>query len=91
MERYFSKYSMRLIQPSTKTSQRRGWPRGLVVKFACSAAGGPVFRWFESWARTWHCSSNHAEERATCHNEKDPQRRIYNYVLGGLWGEKGKK
>ena len=22
----------------------RGWPRGRVVKFACSAAGGPVFR-----------------------------------------------
>uniref|UniRef100_A0A9L0SBL1 Uncharacterized protein n=1 Tax=Equus caballus TaxID=9796 RepID=A0A9L0SBL1_HORSE len=38
-----------------------GWPRGRVVKFACSAAGGPVFRWFESWAQTWHCSSNHAE------------------------------
>ena len=34
-----------------------GWPRGRVVKFARSAAGGPVFRWFESWARTWHCSS----------------------------------
>ena len=30
----------------------RGWPRGRVVKFVCSAAGGPVFRWFESWART---------------------------------------
>ena len=38
-----------------------GWPRGRVVKFLRSAAGGPVFRWFESWARTWHCSSNHAE------------------------------
>ena len=29
-----------------------GWPRGRAVKFARSAAGGPVFRWFESWART---------------------------------------
>ena len=38
-----------------------GWPRGRVVKFARSAAGGPVLRWFESWARTWHCSLNHAE------------------------------
>ena len=37
-----------------------GWPRGRVVGFARSAAGGLVFRWFESWARTWHCSSGHA-------------------------------
>src|SRR3712207_8655566 len=25
------------------------------------SAGGPVFCWFESWARTWHRSSSHAE------------------------------
>ena len=27
-----------------KKRQNRGWPRGRVVKFARSAAGGPVFR-----------------------------------------------
>ena len=27
-----------------KTSKYRGWPRGRVVKFMRSAAGGPVFR-----------------------------------------------
>ena len=31
------------LTPYTK-SKLRGWPRGRVVKFACSAAGGPVFR-----------------------------------------------
>ena len=35
-----------------KMNEKRGWPRGRAVKFARSAAGGPVFRWFESWART---------------------------------------
>ena len=29
-------------------------------------------------------------ECPACHKWKDPQRRIYNYVPGGLWGEKGK-
>ena len=29
-------------------------------------------------------------QRPTCHNEKDPQQRIYNYVLGGF-GEKKEK
>ncbi|GAA9503487.1 hypothetical protein BTM460_15420 [Helicobacter pylori] len=29
---------------SLKKTKDRGWPRGRVVKFARSAAGGPVFR-----------------------------------------------
>uniref|UniRef100_A0A9L0T2L7 TAR DNA binding protein n=1 Tax=Equus caballus TaxID=9796 RepID=A0A9L0T2L7_HORSE len=36
-----------------------GW--GNLVYVVNYPKGGPVFRWFESWARTWHCSSNHAE------------------------------
>ena len=68
-----------------KRKRVRGWPRGRMVKFMSSAAGGPVFRWFESWVRTWHCSKNHTE--AASHM---PQRRIYNYVLGGF-GEKEEK
>ena len=74
-----------------KLAKLGGWPRGRVVKFARSAAGSPVFRWFESCARTWHCSSNHA--KAASHMpqlKKDPQRRIYNYVPGGF-GEKKEK
>ena len=62
-----------------------------MVKFAHSAAGGPVFRGFESWARTWHYSSNHAEAASHMPQLKDPQRRIYNYVMAGSFGEKKEK
>ena len=27
-------------------------------------------------------------QRPTCHNYRDPQRRTYNYVLGGFWEKK---
>ena len=69
----------------------RGWPCGWEVKFACSAAGGPVFRWFESWALAWHCSSDHAEATSHMPQLEGPTMKIYNYVLGGFRGEKGKK
>ena len=67
-----------------------GWPRGRVVKFACSAAGGPVFRWFESWARTWHCSSDHAEAASHMPQLEGPTTKNIQPCTGGLWGEKGK-
>ena len=68
----------------------RGWPRGRVVKFARSAAGGPVFSQFESWARTWHCSSNHAEAASHMSQLEGPTTKIYNYVPGGFGEKKGK-
>src|SRR3712207_8074260 len=58
-----------------KSSQTRGWPRGRVVKFARSAAGGPVFRRFESWVRTWHCSSDHAEAASHMPQLEEPDRK----------------
>ncbi len=61
-----------------------------MVKFARAAAGGPVFRWFESWARTWHCSSDHAEAASHMPQLEGPTIRIYNSVMGGF-GEKMKK
>ena len=67
-----------------------GWPRGRVVKFARSAAGVPVFRWFESWARTWHCSSDHAEAASHIPQLEEPTTRNIQLCTGGLWGEKGK-
>ena len=66
----------------------RGWPRGRVVKFACSAAGGPVFRWFESWARTWHCSSDHDEAASHMPQLEEPTTKNTQLCTGGLWGEK---
>ena len=64
--------------------------RGPVVKFARSAAGGPAFRWFEAWARTWHCSSSHAEAASHMPQLEGLTTKIYNYVLGGFGEKKGK-
>ena len=68
-----------------------GWPRGRVVKFACSAAGGPVFHWFESWVWTWHCSSNNAEAASHMPQLEGPTIKNVQLCTGGLWGEKGKQ
>ena len=62
-----------------------------MVKFAHSAAGGPVFRWFESWPRTWHCSSDHAEAASHMPQLEGPTTKNIQLCTGGLWGEKGKK
>src|SRR3712207_7954054 len=58
--------------------------RSRVVKFARSAAGGPVFRWFESWARTWHCSSNHAEAASHIPQLEEPTTKNIQLCTGGL-------
>ena len=54
------------LELHSKISKARGWPHGRVVKFACSAAGGPVFHWFESWARTAHQTT--LRQSPTCYN-----------------------
>ena len=64
---------------------------GPVVKFTRSAAGGPVFRQFESWAWTWHCSSNHTEAVSHMPQLEGPTTKKIQLCTGGLWGEKGKK
>ena len=56
-----------------------------------SAAGGPVFPWFESWARTWHCLSGHAEAASHVPQLEGPTMKNIQLCTGGLWGEKGKK
>ena len=68
-----------------------GWPRGRVVEFARSAAEGPVFCWFESWVRTWHCSSSHAEAASHMPQLEGLTTKNIQLCTGGLWGEKGKK
>ena len=67
---------------------------------------GPVAKWLSSCAplQVAQCfvSSNPGRghgtahqttlrQRPTCHNQKNPQRRIYNYLLGGFGEKKGKK
>ena len=68
----------------------RGQPRGRVVKFACSAAGSPAFRRFESWVQTWHCSSSHAEAASHMPQLEGPTTKSIQLCTWGLWGEKGK-
>ena len=67
------------------------WRRGRVVKFTRSAAGSPVVRWFESWAWTWHCSSNQAEAVSHMPQLEGPTTKNIQLCTGGLWGGKGKK
>ena len=52
--------------------------------------GGPVFCWFESWGRTWHCSSSHAEAASQMPQLEGPTTKNIQLCTGGLWGEKGK-
>ena len=68
-----------------------GWPRGRVVKFARSAAGGPVFRWFESLVQTWHRSSSHAKAASHMPQLEGSTTKNIQLCTWGLWGEKGKK
>ena len=68
----------------------RGQPRGRVVKFLYSTAGGPVFHQFESWARTWHHSSSHAAAASHMPQLEGPTTKNTQLCTGDLWGEKGK-
>ena len=56
----------------------------------CSAAGGPGFHWFESWALTWHRTSSHAEVAFHIPQLEGPTTKNIQLCTGGLWGEKGK-
>ena len=68
-----------------------GLPCGWEVKFTCSAAGGPVFRWFESWARTWHCSLNHTEVASHMPQLEAPTTKNIQLCTGGFGDKKEKK
>ena len=69
----------------------RGWPRGRVVGFACSAACGPVFCWFESCVRTWHCWLSHAEAASHMPQLEGPTTKNIQLCTGGTLGRKRKK
>ena len=71
----------------------RGWPCGRVVELACSAAGSPVFRWFESWVQTWHCSSSHAEAASHMPELEEPTMKNIQLCTGrgSALGRKRKK
>ena len=49
-----------------------------------------MFRQFESWARTWHCSSNHAEAASHMPQLEGPTTKDIQLCTGGLWEKKEK-
>ena len=51
----------------------------------------PLLRWFGSWAWTWHHLLGLAEAASCIAQPEALTAGIYKYVLGGLWGEGGKK
>uniref|UniRef100_A0A9L0TAS5 Cyclic nucleotide-binding domain-containing protein n=1 Tax=Equus caballus TaxID=9796 RepID=A0A9L0TAS5_HORSE len=53
--------------------------------------GSPVFHWFESWAGTWHCSSNHAEAASHMLQLEGPTTKMYTTMYRGALGRKRKK
>ena len=57
----------------------------------CTLLRGPGFCWFRSWAQTWHRSSGHAGVASHVPQLEGPTTKIYNYVLGAVWGEKAEK
>ena len=50
--------------------------------------GSPGFR---SWAQIRHCSSGHVEVASHMPQLEGLTTKIYNYVPGGIWGEKAEK
>ena len=66
---------------------------GAVAEWLSSPLGfsSPGFRWFGSWARTWHHSSGHAEAVFHIAQPEALTRRIYSYVLGGFGEKKQEK
>ena len=83
------KVGFKLILPCFKSSQQgpapwlSGWLR--VLHF-----GGPEFRRFDSCARTWHRSSNHAEATSHMPHLEGLTTKNTQLCTGGLWEEKGK-
>ena len=67
-----------------------GRPCGRVVKFACSAAAAQGFTGSNPGHGRDTAHQAMLRRHPVCHGWKDPQLERYNYVPGGLWGEKGK-
>ena len=67
-----------------------GQPCGRAVKFTHSALVAQGFDGSDPGCRHGTAYQATLRQHPPCHNLKDPQRRIYNYVLGGF-GEKNEK
>ena len=74
--------SIRTFPSPQKRNSSWVWARGRVVGFTCSASVPQGFA--DSWARTWHCLSGHAETASRIAQPEGPAARICSYVLGAL-------
>ena len=68
---------------------RKRYERG-VGEFVHSASEAQGFTGSDPGRRHGTAHQATLRQHPTCHNQKDPQRRIYKYVLGGF-GEKKEK
>ena len=68
----------------------RGQPCGRVVKFVHSAAVAQGFAGSSPGHGCGIARQAMLRQCPICHNWRDPQLRIYNYVLGGFGEKKGK-
>ena len=91
MSLYFSYFALKQICNLLKYKMFGAGPVAEWLSSRAPLQGGPVFRWFESWARTWHCSSGHAEAASHMPRLEGPTTKNIQLCTGGLWGEKGKK
>ena len=58
---------------------------------SCARLRWPGVSPIVSRGRTWHGWSGHAEAVSHMPQLEGPTTKIYNYVLGGIWGEKAEK
>ena len=61
-----------------------GWPCGQVVKFTRSTLAAQGFAGADPGRRYSTANQAMLRQHPTWHEQKDPQLRIHNYVLGGL-------
>ena len=64
------------------------WPSAYVCALHW---GSPVFPRFESWVRTWHHSSSHAEVASHMPQLEGPTTKNIQLCTGGSWEKKEKK
>ena len=68
----------------------QGWPHGRMVGFVRSTSVAQGFPSSDPGRTHGTTHQTMLRRHPTCHNQKDPQLKIYSYILGGF-GEKKEK
>ena len=80
----FDLVRFKFLRNKKVTNNSQGRPRGLVVRCACSATGGPSL---DPGHAPTHRFSSHAEAASHIQQLEGCATTTYNYLLG-LWGKK---